>query len=56
MHATDTIYSDLDIAQLDTLPLTQPHRVVDMAVADADQSGSCDRLSYDRQFIDPPHA
>ncbi|KAF4613973.1 hypothetical protein D9613_007770 [Agrocybe pediades] len=39
MYASDTIYSDLDIKQLESLPITQPHRVVDVALVDADKQG-----------------
>jgi|ERR1700722_2253702 len=39
MYATDTIYSDLDLAKLEALPRTQPHRIVDLTVVEADQQG-----------------
>ncbi|EAU85510.2 hypothetical protein CC1G_06411 [Coprinopsis cinerea okayama7 len=39
MYASDTIYSDLDIATLASIPRTQPHREVDLAVIDADNEG-----------------
>jgi hypothetical protein len=39
MFATDTIYSDLDIPQLESLPITQPHRPVDLALVNADSEG-----------------
>ncbi|KAF8962780.1 NAD-P-binding protein [Flammula alnicola] len=39
MFSTDTIYSDLDISQLESLPVTQPHRSVDLTVVNADKEG-----------------
>ncbi|KAL0952912.1 hypothetical protein HGRIS_007127 [Hohenbuehelia grisea] len=40
MHSTETIYSDLDIKLLETLPLTQPHRKVDLTLVEADNQGT----------------
>ncbi|KAF8145741.1 hypothetical protein K438DRAFT_1871346 [Mycena galopus ATCC 62051] len=37
--SSQTIYNDLDIAQIETLPATQPHRNVDFAVVEADKQG-----------------
>ncbi|KAF8656861.1 hypothetical protein AX16_002408 [Volvariella volvacea WC 439] len=45
LHSTDVIYSDTDIAQLESLPITQPHRQVDLALVAADQQG------YARTYI-----
>ncbi|KZP08848.1 NAD(P)-binding protein [Athelia psychrophila] len=39
MHATDTIYSDTDIAQIESLPPTALHRNVDLAIVAADEAG-----------------
>jgi hypothetical protein len=39
MFSSDKIYSDLNIAQLETLPETQPHRLVDLALIKADKEG-----------------
>lgn len=39
MYATDTIYSDTNIQQIESLAPTQPHRDVDLAVVDADKQG-----------------
>ncbi|KAF7327868.1 NAD-P-binding protein [Mycena kentingensis (nom. inval.)] len=39
MFASSTIYSDLNINQLESLPPTQPHRDVDLAIVDADLAG-----------------
>ena len=39
MHATDVIYSDLNIKQIESLPITQPHRSVDITVTNADKEG-----------------
>ena len=39
MFSSDKIYSDLNIAQLETLPETQPHRLVDLALIEADKEG-----------------
>ena len=39
MHATDVIYSDLNIKQIESLPVTQPHRSVDIMVTNADKEG-----------------
>ncbi|KAJ7885496.1 NAD-P-binding protein [Mycena olivaceomarginata] len=37
--SSQTIYNDLDIAQIETLPATQPHRNVDLAIVEADRQG-----------------
>ncbi|KIJ67094.1 hypothetical protein HYDPIDRAFT_128710 [Hydnomerulius pinastri MD-312] len=37
--ASDEIYSDLDLHKLEALPRTQPHREVDLAIADAGKEG-----------------
>ncbi|PPQ71191.1 hypothetical protein CVT24_010009 [Panaeolus cyanescens] len=37
--AADRIYSDLNIPQLESLPKTQPHRVVDLSLVEADKEG-----------------
>ncbi|KAF7351967.1 NmrA domain-containing protein [Mycena venus] len=34
--SSETIYNDLDIAQIETLPATQAHRNVDLAIVEAD--------------------
>lgn len=39
MFATNTIYSDLNIPQLESLPESQPHREVDLALVEADGEG-----------------
>ena len=39
MFPSDKIYSDVNIAQLETLPETQPHRLVDLALVKADREG-----------------
>lgn len=39
MHASPTIYSDLNIPQLETLSPEQPHRIVDLALVEADSQG-----------------
>jgi hypothetical protein len=39
MFSSDKIYSDLNVAQLETLPETQPHRLVDLALVKADKGG-----------------
>lgn len=39
MHSTQNIYSDLDIEKIETLPPTQPHRDVDLALVEADEQG-----------------
>ncbi|KAG0699459.1 hypothetical protein DFH29DRAFT_936658 [Suillus ampliporus] len=38
-HATDKIYSDLDIPMIESLPKTQPHREVDLEVIAAGEQG-----------------
>lgn len=40
MHSSPTIYSDLNIRQLETLSPEQPHRNVDLALVEADSQGS----------------
>ncbi|KAG7089743.1 hypothetical protein E1B28_011397 [Marasmius oreades] len=39
MYATKIIYNDEDVAQLETLPPSQPHRNVDLAIIAADKEG-----------------
>ncbi|KAJ7227111.1 hypothetical protein GGX14DRAFT_693137 [Mycena pura] len=39
MRSTSTIYSDLNISQLETLSPDQPHRNVDLALVEADSHG-----------------
>ncbi|KAJ7158829.1 hypothetical protein C8R46DRAFT_1110467 [Mycena filopes] len=39
MHSSPTVYSDLNIAQLETLSPDQPHRNVDLALVEADSQG-----------------
>ncbi|KAJ3511866.1 hypothetical protein NMY22_g15510 [Coprinellus aureogranulatus] len=39
MFASDTVYSDLDSAKLDSIPRSQPHREVDLTLVDADKQG-----------------
>ena len=39
MFATNTIYSDLNIPQLESLPDSQPHRLVDVTLVKADSEG-----------------
>jgi len=40
MYASETIYNDLNLAQLEAIPDTQPHRIVDLAIVDADKAGT----------------
>ncbi|OSC98275.1 NAD-P-binding protein [Trametes coccinea BRFM310] len=39
MYATDTIYSDLDVEQIKSIPPTAFHRNVDLAIIEADEQG-----------------
>ncbi|KAF8206496.1 NAD(P)-binding protein [Mycena galopus ATCC 62051] len=39
MYSSPTIYSDLDVPQLEALPPDQPHRDVDLALVEADSQG-----------------
>ncbi|KAF5341809.1 hypothetical protein D9611_001566 [Ephemerocybe angulata] len=39
MYASDTVYNDLNISQLESIPSTQPHRNVDLAIVEADTEG-----------------
>ena len=39
MFATDTIYSDLNIDQIRSLPITRLHRPVDLTIVDAGKEG-----------------
>jgi hypothetical protein len=41
MYATDVVYSDLDLKQIESLPDTQLHRNVDLFIVDADKQGEC---------------
>ncbi|KAK7035901.1 NmrA domain-containing protein [Favolaschia claudopus] len=36
--SSSTVYNDMDIAQIETLPATQPHRNVDLAIVEADST------------------
>lgn len=38
-HGTDTIYSDMNLPLLDSIPPSQPHRTVDLTVIEADKEG-----------------
>lgn len=40
-RASETIYSDMNIPLIETLPATQPHRPVDLAIVAADEAGMC---------------
>ena len=44
MYATDIIYSDLNIKQIESLTVTQPHRSVDITVTNADKEGKSGRV------------
>jgi hypothetical protein len=48
MRSTPVIYSDTDLALLDTIPRSQPHREVDLSVQAADAEG------YTRTYIIAP--
>ncbi|KAJ6452317.1 hypothetical protein C8R47DRAFT_1169286 [Mycena vitilis] len=39
MFASETVYNDTDIQQIETLAFTQPHHNVDLAIVDADTQG-----------------
>jgi len=39
MYATETIYNDLDVAQIESLADTQMHRDVDLLIVEADKAG-----------------
>lgn len=39
MKDSETVYSDMNIPLIETLPLSQPHRPVDIAIVEADQQG-----------------
>jgi hypothetical protein len=39
MFASENIYSDLDIAKIETLPPTQMHREIDLAIVEAGKEG-----------------
>jgi hypothetical protein len=49
MHATNEVFSDLDIEKLETLAPTQPHRDVDLTLVDADTKG----LIFTQSLVDP---
>ena len=40
MYPSDVIYSDMDVAQLEAIPETQPHRIVDLDIVKADEQGA----------------
>lgn len=40
-YATETVYSDIDIAQLKSIPDTALHRSIDLAAIAADEEGAC---------------
>ncbi|KAJ7618780.1 hypothetical protein FB45DRAFT_1063335 [Roridomyces roridus] len=42
MFTSDTIYSDTDTAQIESLPATQPHRNVDLTIVEGDSEGYVD--------------
>lgn len=39
MFASETVYSDLDIAMIESLDIKQPHREVDVTLVEADNDG-----------------
>lgn len=39
MFPTEVIYDDMNIGQLEALPDSAPHRIVDLAIVKADQEG-----------------
>ncbi|KAL0562640.1 hypothetical protein V5O48_019444, partial [Marasmius crinis-equi] len=39
MYASKTIYNDEDVAQMESIPPSQPHRHVDLAIVAADKEG-----------------
>ncbi|PFH53081.1 hypothetical protein AMATHDRAFT_138304, partial [Amanita thiersii Skay4041] len=39
MHSTDKVYSDLNIPLIESLPDSQPHRIVDRSLVEADNQG-----------------
>ncbi|KAG5652771.1 hypothetical protein H0H81_003709 [Sphagnurus paluster] len=49
MHSTENIYSDLDIAKLETLSPKQPHRNVDLELVSADDQGPLVDLGLQNQ-------
>jgi hypothetical protein len=44
MHATEKIYSDANVEEIESLPPLQPHRPVDLLVVAADQEGEFERM------------
>jgi hypothetical protein len=46
MFSSVKIYSDLNITQLETLPESQPHRLVDLALIKADKEGKAFYLQF----------
>lgn len=40
MFPTDVIYDDMDLTQLENIPESAPHRVVDLEIMKADQEGT----------------
>lgn len=40
MYASDKIYSDADVAQIELIPVTSYHRPVDLAIVAADKAGA----------------
>ncbi|KAJ7476364.1 hypothetical protein B0H11DRAFT_2032071 [Mycena galericulata] len=54
--SSQTIYNDLDIAQIETLPATQAHRNVDLAIVEADKQGYTDTYIVLPGIVyGPPH-
>jgi hypothetical protein len=41
MYSASSVTSDLDIRKIEALPITQPHREVDVTIIEADKQGSC---------------
>jgi hypothetical protein len=39
-YAGTEIYSDLDVPKIETLPDTQPHRAIDLAIVAAAEEGT----------------
>lgn len=51
MFASDTIYSDNDIEQIESLPSTQNHRNVDLEIVQADGEGPSNNITSRFKWI-----
>lgn len=51
-YATETVYSDVDVAQLKSIPDAALHKSIDVAIIAADQEGTALSVTYSYAMFD----